>query len=103
MSLLGVPEKDIEQNFLQSNTNLQPERNDPDSRAFEKFRFSSVYRQPATNKEYQKVAAQFHSMSRALYDAVKLKPEYIQTLLTTIEQRYGTAQWIIFVTQLALD
>ncbi len=102
MAALGAPEKDIEQNFLQSNANLQPERDNPDSLAFERFRFSSVYLQPATNHEYQRVAMQFNSTPQVLYDAVKLKPQYIHTLFTTIEKQYGSMD-SFFDTELGLD
>lgn len=92
MYALGVPEKEIEENFIESNSSLQPDRDDPNSTEFEKFRFSSVYLQPEGNRRYQNVAAQLQTTPEKLYDAIKLRPEYIATLFRAIRNQYGSME-----------
>ena len=92
MYALGVPEDAIEENYLESNVYLQPDRNNPRSTQFEKFRFSNVYLQPEDNEAYQKVAHELHTTPAKLYAAVELKPEYIRKLFSAIKLEYGSMQ-----------
>lgn len=87
---LGVSEKTIEANYLASNILLQPDRDDPHSTSFERFSFSSVYLQPTDNHEFRKVASELGEPPQHIYDAVKLRPEYLTTLWTTIDQQFGS-------------
>ena len=87
---LGVSESTIEANYLASNLLLQPDREDPDSTSFQRFPFSNVYIQPTSNHTFQKVAATLDETPQHLYDAVKLRPEYLTTLWATIDHEYGS-------------
>lgn len=87
---LGVAEKTIEADYLASNVLLQPDREDPDSTSFQRFTFSNVYIQPTSNHTFQKVAAGLGETSQRIYDAVRLRPEYLTALWANIDQRYGS-------------
>jgi protein-tyrosine phosphatase len=90
--LLGVPEKTIEADYVASNTYLQPDREDPDSVAFQKFRFSNVFIQPVTNHKLQQVAASFGTTPEKINASIALKPEYLRDLFGNIEKRYGSIE-----------
>lgn len=87
---LGVSEKTIEANYLASNILLQPERENPDSTSFERFSFSSVYLQPTSNNKFRKVASELGETPQHIYDAVKLRREYLTTLWATIDRQFGS-------------
>lgn len=87
---LGVSEETIEADYLASNVLLQPGRDDPDSTSFRRFTFSNVYIQPAGNRTFQKVAAELGETPQHIYDAVKLRPEYLTTLWANIDRGYGS-------------
>ncbi|HEY3511927.1 GNAT family N-acetyltransferase [Kribbella sp. NPDC051137] len=87
---LGVSGEVIEANYLASNGLLQPEADRPDSTAFRQFTFSNVYVQPASNRTVQKVAAELGESPEHIYDAVRLRPEFLRRLWTTIDQVHGS-------------
>ena len=87
---LGVAEQTIETNYLASNLLLQPDRDDPASTSFQRFTFSNVYVQPTSNHLFQKVAADLGETPQHIYDAVKLRPEYLRTLWANIDQHRGS-------------
>lgn len=87
---LGVAGKTIEANYLASNVLLQPDRDNPEDTSFRRFAFSNVYIQPTTNRLFQKVAADLGESPQHIYDAVKLRAEYLTTLWTNIDQAYGS-------------
>lgn len=87
---LGVSEKAIEADYLASNVLLQPDRDDPHSRSFQRFSFSNIYIQPTSNHAFRKVAADLGETPQHIYDAVKLRSEYLTTLWATIDQEYGS-------------
>lgn len=89
---LGVPQSTIEADYTASNDYLQPERDNPDSVAFDKFRFSSVYLQPVTNRRFQEVAKSFGTSAERIRDAIRLKPEYLQSLFDNVKRRYGSIE-----------
>ncbi|HVX42895.1 MAG TPA: tyrosine-protein phosphatase [Mycobacteriales bacterium] len=87
---LGVPETTIEANYLASNVLLQPDRDDPGSTTFERFTFSNVFLQPLGNRAFQKAATRLDETPRHIYDAVKLRAEYLRKLWATIDAAYGS-------------
>lgn len=87
---LGVAEETIEADYLASNVLLQPERDDPSSTSFRRFTFSNVYVQPTGNQTFQKVAADLGETPQHIYDAVRLRPEFLTTLWANIDQGYGS-------------
>lgn len=87
---LGVSERAIEDDYLASNVLLQPERDDPNSTYFERFSFSSVYLQPADNRRFRQVAAELAETPQHIYDAVKLRGEYLTTLWASIDAQFGS-------------
>jgi protein-tyrosine phosphatase len=87
---LGVPEEAIEADYLASNVLLQPDRDDPHSTSFQRFSFSNVYIQPTSNHTFRKVAAELGETPQHIYDAVKLRPEYLTTLWANIDNVHGS-------------
>lgn len=87
---VGVAEEAIEADYLASNRLLQPERDDPDSTLFRRFTFSNVFVQPTGNLSYAKAAAELGETPEHLYDAVKLRAEYLRDLWATIDLTYGS-------------
>lgn len=89
---LGVGMDDITRNYLESNVNLQPDRTNPESRVFERFRYTPVYIQPPENRRFQAVAKEFGTQPTTIFDAVKLRPELLRTMFETIPKRYGSME-----------
>ncbi|MGK5740295.1 tyrosine-protein phosphatase [Micromonospora sp. URMC 103] len=87
---LGVSDTTIRANYLASNLLLQPDRHDPNSTSYQRFTFSNVYVQPPRNHTFAKVAATLGETPHHLYDAIKLRPEYLTTLWATIDHQYGS-------------
>lgn len=90
--ILGVPLPTIKEDYLASNRLLQPESDNPNSRAFEKFRFSNVYIQPVENLEFIRVATKFGTTPERIYNTLKLKPAYIDQLFGNVMKQYGTME-----------
>jgi protein-tyrosine phosphatase len=90
MTLLGVPENLALRDYLASNVYLQPERDNPDSTLFKEFRFSNVFTQPPENKEFMRMAESLGTTSQAVYDSIRLRPEYPLSLMRNITVRYGS-------------
>ncbi|WP_421845906.1 tyrosine-protein phosphatase [Mycobacterium sp.] len=94
---LGVSEKTIEANYLASNILLQPEHDNPKSTLFYRFSFSSVFLQPTNNRQFHRVAAELGETPQHIYDAVKLRPEYLTALWATIDQKFGSFDEFLIV------
>ncbi|WP_172278126.1 tyrosine-protein phosphatase [Chryseobacterium sp. LAM-KRS1] len=90
LNMLDIPMDKIKENYLQSNLFLQPDRGNPNSEEFKKFIFSNVYIQPIDNIHFKKVAEEFGTTTQKIYDALKLKPEYINQILGNIIKKYGS-------------
>lgn len=90
--VLGVPKPIIFEDYLVSNQNLQPDADQPNSTRFELFRFSNVFIQPLNNLKFQQVAKDLETTPEKIYDAIKLKPQYINDLFNNIIQLYGSIE-----------
>ena len=89
MTALGVPEELALSDYLKSNVYLQPERQNPKSTAFRQYRFSNIYTQPPENEAFTDMAAALGTTSQAIYDSIRLRPEFPKSLMANIEARYG--------------
>ncbi|KAL1860388.1 hypothetical protein VTK73DRAFT_7370 [Phialemonium thermophilum] len=87
---LGVPDDMIESDFVASNEYLQPDRDNPDSTRFREFRSTNVFLQPSTNKEFQRVAADFGASPDEIRGAVELRPDLLRRMFRAIQDKYGS-------------
>ena len=89
LKTLGVPDEVIEQDFVASNTYLQPDRENADSTMFLDFDSANVYLQPSSNKRYQEIAGELGTTPDMIRGAVELRRELLRKMFGKIEEMYG--------------
>lgn len=90
LKTLGVPEQKIKEDFVASNYYLQPDRDNPDSVAYQRFKSANLFIQPPTNTHFKAFAAEVGATPEQIRDAVVLKPELLDKLFEGINQKYGS-------------
>ena len=86
-----VPQKQSK-TIIASNVLLRPDQDDANSLAFEKFRFSSVYLQPISNRKFQQVARLLGETPEKISSSILLKREYLRSLFSNIRRKYGSVE-----------
>ena len=87
---LGVPDAKIKEDFVASNYYLQPDRDNPDSTAYTKFKSANLFIQPPENKRFQALAKDLGTTPSQIRNAVVLKPELLDKLFAGIDRDYGS-------------
>lgn len=90
LKALGVPQQDIEADFVASNQALQPSREDPNSTTFLRFNAANVFLQPPENRYYQRVAKKLGAPPERIRNAVKLKADLLRRMFASIDAQYGS-------------
>jgi len=90
LKALGVPQQDIEADFVASNQALQPSREDPNSTTFLQFHATNVFLQPSENRYYQRVAKELGAPPESIRNAVKLRADLLRRMFASIDARYGS-------------
>jgi len=90
LKALGVPQRDIEADFVASNQALQPSREDPNSTTFLRFHAANVFLQPPENRYYQRVAKELGAPPESIRNAVKLRADLLRRMFASIDVQYGS-------------
>jgi len=90
LKALGVPQQDIEADFVASNQALQPSRENPTLTTFLRFHAANVFLQPPENRYYQQVAKELGAPPESIRNAVKLRADLLGRMFASIDVQYGS-------------